>query len=81
MKTYLLDTNAFIRFLIKDELAQAIKVKELLESIKKNGDRIFLPLFVILEIIFVLESCNKSSREKIVAEIKKLFQINFIEVV
>jgi predicted nucleic-acid-binding protein len=80
MTTYLLDTNAYIRFLVKDNVSQAMEVNFLFRKIKTEGNKIYLPVFVILETIFVLEKYNKSSREEIALELKRLFALNFFDV-
>ena len=44
-----LDTNIIIRFLVKDDLAQARRVRALLEQAEATGDRFLIATSVMLE--------------------------------
>jgi predicted nucleic-acid-binding protein len=54
MKNYLLDTNYFARFLIKDNEKQFIKIMELIDLASQNGDVLFGDNSSIFELCYVL---------------------------
>ena len=51
-----LDTNVLVRFLVKDDEAQARIVYQLFKQSENNGEVLFVPLLVVLETIWVLQS-------------------------
>jgi predicted nucleic-acid-binding protein len=54
MKKYLLDTNYFARFLIKDNPEQFSKILELITISGQNGDVLYGDNFSIFELCYVL---------------------------
>ena len=61
-----LDTNVLIRFLVRDDQPQAALVRERFKAAEASGDQLYVPLLVVLETIWVLESAYSISREEIV---------------
>jgi predicted nucleic-acid-binding protein len=51
-----IDTNILIRFLIRDNDQQALKVYNLFKDAEERKKELFVPLLVVLEVIWVLES-------------------------
>jgi predicted nucleic-acid-binding protein len=58
-----LDTNALIRFLVQDDVNQADK---LFSKAEQNKEVLFVPLLVVLEVIWVLQSAYSVTREDII---------------
>jgi len=59
-----IDTNILIRFITKDDEKQATLIYQLFKQAEANNKSLFVPLLVVLEIIWVLESIyNKSNTE------------------
>ena len=66
------DTNVIIRFLIGDDEKQAKKVYDLFKKAELEKNELFVPLLVILELIWVLESVYEISRTDILDSISEL---------
>lgn len=67
-----LDTNVIVRFLVRDDAQQAEIVYRLLKRVEEKNETLFVPLLVVLEIIWVLESVYDISREEICASLREL---------
>jgi len=67
-----IDTNILIRFLIGDDELQAKKVYKIFKKIEFEKNELFVPLLVILELIWVLESVYEISRTDIIESISEL---------
>ncbi len=74
-----LDTNILIRFLVQDDVNQANKVIQLFTKAEQNNQPLFIPLLVILETIWVLQSAYSVSRQDIVLAISSLLQMQVFE--
>lgn len=72
MKKLLLDTNIIIRFFVADEPDHTKAVKNLLVSAKTNS--LEIPDVVLVEIVYVLLSVYKLSRESIVEKVSLLLE-------
>ncbi len=70
-----LDTNILVRFLIKDDAKQAQRVYKLFQDVEAKKGTLFVPLFVVLELVWVLESVYEISRQEILASMKDLGQM------
>ena len=51
-----LDTNVIIRFLVRDDKQQAEIVYRLFKRVERKNETLFVPLLVVLETLWVLES-------------------------
>jgi len=60
------DTNIIIRFLVRDDEMQALAVYKRFSQAEKNGKVLFVPLVVVLETIWVLESAYQKPRLQII---------------
>ncbi len=67
-----IDTNILIRFLVGDDRLQAKKVYNIFKKTEANKKQLFVPLLVILELIWVLESVYEIARSDILAAINDL---------
>ena len=74
-----LDTNILIRFLVQDDVNQANKVIQLFTQAEQNKESLFVPLLVVLEVIWVLQSAYGVSRPDIVLAISNLLQMQVFE--
>ncbi len=70
-----LDTNILVRFLIQDDKAQANKVNNLLASSEQDKETLFIPILVILELIWVLQSVYEVKRKDIILALSTLLQM------
>ncbi len=60
-----LDTNILVRFLVQDDAQQAEAVYQVFKNAEKNQEVLFVPLLVVLETLWVLESVYEISRKEI----------------
>ncbi|MDF1593788.1 MAG: type II toxin-antitoxin system VapC family toxin [Desulfobacterales bacterium] len=67
-----IDTNVLIRFLVKDDDKQAESVYRLFKKVESQKEALFVPLAVVLETIWVLESVYNVSRQEILDSIDAL---------
>lgn len=67
-----IDTNILVRFLVGDDELQAEKVYNIFKKAEANKNELFVPLLVILELIWVLESVYQIQRKEIIDSISDL---------
>ena len=67
-----LDTNMLVRFLVRDDEAQATKVRSLLKQAEGNGEVYLVPLVVVMETLWVLDAVYGQARERILTAIELL---------
>ncbi|WDN88240.1 hypothetical protein BuS5_01208 [Desulfosarcina sp. BuS5] len=67
-----IDTNILIRFLIGDDELQAKKVYNIFKKAESEKNELFVPLLVIIELIWVLESVYEIHRTEILESISEL---------
>ena len=67
-----IDTNILVRFLVGDDELQAKKVYAIFKKAEANKYELFVPLLVILELVWVLESVYKIERKEIIDSISDL---------
>jgi predicted nucleic-acid-binding protein len=67
-----IDTNILIRFLTGDDELQAKKVYNIFKKAESEKNELFVPLLVILELIWVLESVYEIHRTEILESISEL---------
>lgn len=73
------DTNVIVRFLVRDDEKQAETAYRRLKRAEANRERLFVPLLVILETIWVLESAYDKSRAEVLAAIQDMRQMPVFE--
>ena len=69
------DTNVIVRFLVRDDEKQAEAARWRLKQAEGNRERLFVPLLVILETIWVLESAYDKSRSEILDAVQVMRQM------
>ena len=74
-----LDTNILVRFLVKDDERQSRIVFKRFKKAEENNEILFIPLLMVLELIWVLDSVYDCSREEIINSIEKLTMMPIIE--
>ncbi len=67
-----IDTNILVRFLVGDDELQAKKVYSIFKKAESEKKELFVPLLVVLEMIWVLESAYEISRKEILESISDL---------
>ncbi|MBT8419945.1 MAG: type II toxin-antitoxin system VapC family toxin [Gammaproteobacteria bacterium] len=74
-----LDTNVIVRFLVHDDEKQARAVYTRFKTAERNRERLFVPLVVVLELIWVLDSAYGMSRSEILGSIANLRQMPILQ--
>lgn len=72
------DTNFFVRFLLKDNLLQFNEVKKLFLAGASGKESLFTSTIVFFEIYWVIKSVYKFSKEKITKALKLVLSLDFI---
>jgi predicted nucleic-acid-binding protein len=67
-----IDTNILVRFLVGDDEQQSKTVYDIFKKAESEKDELFVPLLVVLELIWVLDSVYAISRADILDSIKEL---------
>ncbi len=74
-----LDTNVLVRFLVKDDERQAEIIYRIFKQAESDKDVLFVPLLVVLETVWVLESVYKIPRQEILNSINELILMPILE--
>jgi predicted nucleic-acid-binding protein len=74
-----IDTNVIVRFLVRDDEKQAELARRRLKQAEANRERLLIPLLVVLETIWVLESAYDKTRSEILDCIRDLRQMPILE--
>ncbi len=74
-----LDTNVLIRFLVRDDEKQAKIVYRIFKQAESDKEVLFIPLMVVLETVWVLESVYEIPRQKITDSINELLLMPILE--
>ena len=74
-----IDTNILVRFLVKDDEKQAQVVYNLFKRTEYVKGTLFVPLAVVLETIWVLESVYNISRNEIIETFKDLLSMPLLK--
>ena len=70
-----LDTNVIVRFLVRDDQQQAEAARRRLKLAESRRERLMVPLLVLLETIWVLESAYAKTRAEILDAIRDMRQM------
>ncbi|MDD2599081.1 MAG: type II toxin-antitoxin system VapC family toxin [Kiritimatiellae bacterium] len=74
-----IDTNIIVRFLVKDDEEQALCVYKRFKQAEKKKEILFIPLLVLLETLWVLESAYNIKRNDILNSLEALSGMPIIE--
>ncbi|MCF6291524.1 MAG: type II toxin-antitoxin system VapC family toxin [Desulfobacterales bacterium] len=67
-----IDTNLLVRFLVGDNEHQTKKVYNIFKKAESSKQELFVPLLIVLELIWVLESAYEIPRNEILDSISEL---------
>lgn len=73
------DTNILVRFLVRDDEEQAETARKRIKEAELRRERLKIPLLVVLETIWVLESAYDKTRSEILAAIRDMRQMSVFE--
>lgn len=80
MKSVVLDTNAFLRFLLNDVPAQAAEVSNLFNRAKAKQVKVFIPQIVLFEIHFALDKYYKLSKDEVIQKLGTLLATQYLKI-
>ncbi|NPA41813.1 MAG: type II toxin-antitoxin system VapC family toxin [Aquificae bacterium] len=67
-----IDTNVILRFLLKDNESHANIAEDIIYKAREQGEVFFVPIVVIMELVFVLSRVYKLDRDYVVQIVKSL---------
>ncbi len=73
------DANVVVRFLVRDDPAQSKAVYRRFKRAESANESFFMPLLVVLELIWVLESAYHKSRKEVLESIEDLRRMPVFE--
>ncbi|MBU4485603.1 MAG: type II toxin-antitoxin system VapC family toxin [Candidatus Delongbacteria bacterium] len=74
-----IDTNVLVRFLVNDDPVQTGKVYKLFKKAEDDKTKLFIPITVFIETLWVLESLYKTPRSVILDYFKELLLLPILE--
>jgi len=74
-----LDTNILIRFLLRDDEKQAQAVYRIFQTAEERGEILFVPLLVVLETLWVMDSVYRISRREILLILEDLLLLPILK--
>ena len=74
-----LDTNVLVRYLVQDEPEQGELATAYIREIKARGETCFINNIVLWELVWVLKSAYKLSRDEIIATLELLLKADTFE--
>jgi predicted nucleic-acid-binding protein len=75
-----LDTNLLLRYLAQDDPLLSHRATEIVEQRLTEQERVFVSLVSILEVVWVLKSLFKRSRQEIANDIEMLLAADTLEI-
>ena len=73
------DTNVLVRFLVRDDKQQADAVYRRFKRAEADREVFFVPLLVVLETVWILESVYEATRQEIVDSIGELLLMPILQ--
>lgn len=80
MRSFLLDTNSLLRFLLNDIPDQASKVAEVLAEAKLKKIKLFVPQIVIFELFFALDKYYDLPKDQAINKIEVILASPYLDV-
>ena len=74
-----LDTNVLVRFLVKDDEQQTKAAYRRFKEAETNKEVLFIPVLVVLETVWVLESVYEVTKQEILDSIDELLLMPILE--
>lgn len=73
------DTNVLVRFLVKDDERQAQLAYAAIKQVEANKETLFVPLLVVLETIWVLQSVYGVNDDDIITTLSHLLDMPVLQ--
>ena len=75
-----LDTNVLLRYLVQDDSVQSPRATEIITRRLTEEDPGFVSLVTILEVVWVLKSLYKRSRQQVASDLEMVLAADTLEV-
>lgn len=75
-----LDTNVLVRYLVEDHAEQLAQVRQLLDQASLDGQPLFVPVTVLLELEWVLRSACRLAKAEVVLALRRLSRVEEMSV-
>ena len=69
-----LDTNVLVRYVAADEPAQTASAEKIIEECLAKRERVFLPVLVLCELVWVLARVYRLRKAEIVQELEQILE-------
>lgn len=79
-KSYIIDTNIILRFLLQDVVSQFKQAKKIFTDAKNGKVNLIIPQIVIFEINFALKKFYNLGKEDIIEKIGQIVSTEYIDV-
>lgn len=80
MKQVFVDTNYFLRFIVKDNAKQFLVAKKLFNQAARGEVKLVTSIVVFFEIFWVLNSVYDQSKSNICDILKKILKMGFVDI-
>lgn len=80
MAEIIIDTNAILRFILKDVSTQHIEIFELIKKAKYKKVKIIVPEVVVFETFFTLKSYYEYGKESLLTVLESLLSADYFKV-
>lgn len=77
---FVVDTNVFLRFLLKDVLSQYKKAERLFREAKSGKIELIVPQIVIFEIAFALEKYYEFGKKEVIANLQTIIATVYLKI-
>ena len=74
------DTNVVVRYLVRDDRAQAERAKRFFDDCRERDEHCFVGVVVLCELTWVLAACYDRSREEVVEALQLVLSASLFEV-
>ena len=75
---YVIDANAILRYLLKDNLVQSAEVEGVLKKAKNLGSDVYVTREVVMECVYTLTKFYKVSRSDVYMSLKSFLNTKII---
>lgn len=80
MKQYFVDSNIFLRFLIKDDEQKFKHCRRLFENVEQGKIKIIISPFILAEIVWVLRSFYKFQKQEILKALQAIILLKNLRI-
>jgi len=80
VKTFIVDTNVLLRFLLKDVPNQVTEAREKFQQAKEGKIELIIPQVVIFEIVFHLSKLYKFDKNKVIEGLKVILNTQYLKI-